>query len=73
MRYFMKVLGLGVLCIALWIHGPYSAKTVSADMDYATYYKNIIESDVWQSEIDHSVRVEMLQDRKSTRLNSSHP
>lgn len=61
MRYFMKVLGLGVLCIALWIHGPYSAKTVSADMDYATYYKNIIESDVWQSEIDHSVRVEMLQ------------
>ncbi len=61
MRYFMKVLGLGVLCIALWIHGPYSAKTVSADMDYVTYYKNIIESDVWQSEIDHSVRVEMLQ------------
>lgn len=64
MRYFMKVLELSILCIALCTKGSYSVKTVNAEMtdvDYVAYYESILESDAWQSEIDHSVCVEMLQ------------
>lgn len=68
MRYFRKnivkflvpcIVGtLVCLCILFVVK---KTKPDTVDTDYAAYYESITKSDAWQSEIDHSVRVGMLQ------------
>lgn len=64
MKHIIKFLVPCVVCTFLCLCTLFVAKRTKADKvdtDYAAYYKSITESDAWQSEIDHSVRVEMLQ------------
>ncbi len=64
MKHFVKffvpciVCAFICLCILFFVK---KTKTDPIDTDYAAYYESIIESDAWQSEIDHSVCVAMLQ------------
>lgn len=64
MKHIVKFLVLCIGCVSLCLCTLFAVKKTKADKvdtDYAAYYESITESGAWQSEIDHSVRVEMLQ------------